>query len=110
MAYTAKIIKVKQEISLENNTPYLDVLFHLFDENGENVAERRHAFPLDTPEEKIIAEVKEYCVMYQNDTETAAKAEAESKLRAEADEKINKLEGVEIGTDEEAEAPKRNKK
>lgn len=95
MPYTAKITEVKKAFSLPDNAPYLDVWFDLL-LDGEKVTDRRFAYPLDTPEEQIKAEVKQYCQMFENDHELAAGAKERSDAEAASDEVINHLKGQEL--------------
>lgn len=95
MPYSAKITNVKREFSLPDNAAYLDVSFDVL-LDGDKVAERRHGFPLDTPAEAIEAEVKQYCVMFENDHALAAEAAERSKAEAAAEEVANSLIGKEV--------------
>jgi hypothetical protein len=93
--YTAKISDATKEFSLPDNSYYLDVRFDIF-LDGEYKAERRLAFPLGTTEEAIIAEVKKYLVMFENDHELAAKATIQAEKEAEAVGVLNNLKGREV--------------
>lgn len=95
MSYTAKIKDAKKMDYLVDNSTVLDVWFDIL-LDGEVVAERRLAFPLGTAEEAVIAEVKAYCQMFENDHALAAGAKAKAEAEAVADETINNLKGVEV--------------
>jgi hypothetical protein len=92
MPYTATITDVKREFSLPDNAPYLDVWFNVL-LDGEVVANRRFAFPLDTKEEVITDSVKQYCVMFERDHFLAAEADKRSESEVAANEIISKLKG-----------------
>jgi hypothetical protein len=87
---TAKIKDVKKDVCIADNTPFLDVHFELLDD-GEVVAERRHGFSLDTPEEAIADELGRYCTMWENDHKLAADAEKRAEAEKEADKVIEGL-------------------
>jgi hypothetical protein len=91
--YTAKILDVSRGSAMAyDNAPFLDVHFGIYD--GETmVAERRRGFAIDTSEETIIAEVKQYCIMLQADEAGAAEAKKRSEAEAGAAEIINNLSG-----------------
>ncbi len=95
MPYTAKIKDAKKEFSLSDNAPYLDIWFDIM-LNGKAVAERRLAFPLGTTEEAILAEVKAYCQMFENDHALAAEAAKRSEAEAEAEKTLSGLKGQEV--------------
>jgi len=95
MPYTAKIKDAREEMSLSDNAPYMDIWFDIL-LDGEPVAERRLAFPMGTSEEAITAEVKKYCQMFENDHKLAADAEKRSEAKAASEEVFGKLKGKEI--------------
>lgn len=95
MSYTAKIKDARKEFSLPDNASYLDVWFDIM-LDGRAVAERRLAFPLGTTEEAILAEVKAYCQMFENDHALAAEAEKRSEAEAEAEGVLSALKGQEV--------------
>lgn len=95
MPYTAKITDAKKEFSLPDNASYLDVRFNIL-LDGEVVAERRLAFPLGTTKEAILAEVKAYCGMFENDHALAAEAQKRSEAEAEAEGVLEGLKGEEL--------------
>ena len=95
MIYTAKIKDAKKDFSLANNDPFLDIWFDILCD-GEIVAERRLGFPIETTQEAITAEVKAYCIMYENDYAGAAKAAERSEAEAEAEKTLSALKGIEI--------------
>jgi len=80
---------------LSDNAPYLDIWFDIL-LDGEVVAERRLAFPLGTTEEAILAEVKAYCQMFENDHALAAEAAKRSEAEAEAEKTLSSLKGQEV--------------
>lgn len=100
MPYTAKIREVNKEFSLPDNCSLLSVLFDIL-LDGEVVAERRLGFPVGTPEEEITAEVKKYCVMFENDHKLAAEAAERSEAEVAADEVAKSLTGRELSPDED---------
>lgn len=93
--YSAKITDVKKDLIISDNKPFLDVCFLIL-LDGETVAERRLAFPLDAAEETILSEVKKNVAMYQNDHELAAEAAKRSETEAQADGVISSLVGKEV--------------
>ena len=93
--YTAEIKDAKKEFSLPDNASYLDVWFDIL-LDGKFVADRRLAFPMGTTEEAIIAEVKAYCGMYENDHALAAEAAKRSEAEAEAEEVLSSLKGQKV--------------
>ena len=93
--YSAKIKGAKKEYSLPDNSYYSDVSIDIL-KDGEIVAERKFAFPLDMTEEAIIAEVKKYLVMFENDHKLAADAMAKAEVEAKAEGVLNNLKGIEI--------------
>jgi hypothetical protein len=95
MAYTAKITDAKKEFSLPDNASYLDVRFDIL-LDGEVVAERRLAFPVEATEDEITAEVKKYCQMFENDHALAAEASKRMEAEAKAEKVLGKLKGQEI--------------
>ena len=95
MPYTAKIKDAKKEFSLPDNASYLDIWFDIC-LDGEVVAERRLAFPLGTTEQAIIAEVKAYCQMFEQDHALAAEAAKRSEAEAEAESVLSGLKGQEV--------------
>jgi hypothetical protein len=95
MPYTAKIKDTKKEFSLPDNASYLDIWFDIL-LDGAIVAERRLAFPMGTTEETIIAEVKAYCQMFENDYALAAEAAKRSELEVEAESVLNNLKGKNV--------------
>jgi hypothetical protein len=95
MPYTAKIKKAKEEFSLSDNSPYLDLGFDIL-LDGKVVAERRLAFPMGTKQEVMIEQVKQYLVMYENDHALAAKASQESEVKAASQKELEGLDGMEI--------------
>lgn len=88
--YSAKIKNAKKEFSLPDNASYLDVWFDIICD-GEPVAERRLAFPLDTTKEAILAEVEKYCQMFENDHKLAAEASKRAEAEADADKIVEEL-------------------
>lgn len=100
MSYTAKIRAVNQEFSLADNAPLLSVHFDVL-LDGEPVAERKLGFPIDATEDVITAEVKQYCVMYENDHELAKGAEERRKAESEAQVVADSLKGKEVSPDDE---------
>ncbi len=95
----AKIVDAKKEFSLPDNASYLDVRFELVDEKGKVVAERRHAFPIGTTKEAIVAELSAYCRMFENDHALAAEAGKRAESEAEADKVLDALKDTEISAD-----------
>jgi len=95
MPYTAKITDAKKEFSLPDNKSYLDVAFDIL-LDGERVADRRLGFSLGTTEEAILAELKAYCQMYEQDHTLAAKAKERAEAEAEANSVLSGLKGKEI--------------
>lgn len=93
--YTAKITEAKKEFSLSDNASYLDVWFDIL-LDGKVVADRRLAFPMGTTEEAILAEVKKYCQMFENDHALAAKVAEKSEAEAEAESVLSNLKGQEV--------------
>jgi hypothetical protein len=97
---TARIIEVNKEFSLPDNCSLLSVHFNIL-QDGEVVAERRSGFPIDTPQETIVAELRKYCTMYEQDHALAAGAEAQAEAEAGANEVINNLAGLDINPADE---------
>lgn len=95
MPYTAKIKDAKTMDYLADNSKVLDVAFDLM-LDGAFVAERRLAFPLGTTEEAILAELKAYCQMFENDHALAAEATKRSEAEAEAESVLSNLKGKEV--------------
>jgi hypothetical protein len=95
MPYTAKIKDAKKEFSLPDNSSYLDIWFDIL-LDGEVVAERRLAFPIGTTEEAILAEIKAYCQMFENDHALAAGAAKRSEEEAEAEGVLSSLKDQEV--------------
>ena len=95
MPYTAKITGAKKEFSLSDNASYLDIRFDICLE-GEAVAERRLAFPLGTTEEAILAELKAYCRMFENDHLLAEQSAKTAEAEAKAEEVLGNLKGREV--------------
>jgi len=93
--YTAVIKDAKKEFSLPDNASYLDIWFDIL-LDGKFVALRRLAFPLGTTEAAITAEVKAYCLMFENDHALAAEAAKRSEAEAEAEEVLKSLKGQEV--------------
>ena len=93
--YTAKITDATKEFSLPENKSYLDIRFDIL-LDGQVVAERRLGFPLGTDQDAILAELKKYCVMYENDHALAAEAAERSEKEAEGDKVLAGLKGVEV--------------
>jgi hypothetical protein len=100
MPYTAKITDATKEHSLPDNKDYMDVRFDIM-LDGEAVAERRLGFPLGTTEEAILAELKAYCLMFENDHALAAEAAKRSEETAEAESVLSGLKGKEVGQKDE---------
>ena len=94
-SYTAEITDAKREFSLPDNASYLDVWFDIL-LNGEVVAKRRLAFPLGTTEEAILAEVKAYCLMFENDHALAAEAAKRSEEETAAESVLSGLKGQRV--------------
>ena len=94
-AYTAKITEAKKEFSLSDNASYLDVWFDI-SLDGKVVADRRLAFPMGTTEEVILAEVKKYCQMFENDHALATQVAEKSEAEAEAESVLSSLKGQEV--------------
>ncbi len=92
---SAKIVEAKKEFSLPDNSSYLDIRFNLL-QDGNVVAERRLAFPMGTKEETILAELKKYCLMFENDHKLAAEAAKRSEAEAEAESLLSSLKGQEV--------------
>jgi hypothetical protein len=93
--YSAKIKDAKIMEILSDNTKVLDVWFDIL-LDGEVVVERRLAFPLGTTEEAILAEVKAYCQMFENDHALAEEAAKRSEAEAEAESVLESLKGQEL--------------
>jgi hypothetical protein len=94
-AYTAKIKDARKEFSLPDNSSYLDVWFDIY-LDGAAVAERRLAFPMGTAQEAILAEVKKYCQMYENDHALAAECAKRSEAEAQSEKVLAGLKGQEV--------------
>ena len=54
----AHITNIQKETLVEDNSTYLAVSFDILDDEGTQIAHRKRAFPLDTPQEEIEKDVK----------------------------------------------------
>jgi hypothetical protein len=92
MLYTSKITDAKEEFSLADNAPFMDIWFDILCD-GVVVAKRRFAYPMGTSEEKIRADVANYPVMYGNDIKTSEVAAANAKAKEEGQKVLSALKG-----------------
>jgi len=93
--YSATIKSIEKTVFQVDNQTYLAVELEIL-KDGELVETRKLAFPLDTSEEAITAELAKYVATYADDqrlAEESAKVDAANKA---ADELIAKLSGTEI--------------
>lgn len=94
---TATINETNKVMHQETGNYFLDVRFSL--NNGDEVmGERSLGFPLDTPAEEIVAELKKYCATQESDLARAVKTQAFEEANSKADETMAALNGLEITT------------
>lgn len=93
--YTANIKSIEKTIFQVDNQTYLAVELEILND-GELVETRKLAFPLDTSEEAITAELAKYVATYADDQRLAAESAKVEAANKAADELITKLSGKEI--------------
>jgi len=94
---TATINETNKVMHQETGNYFLDVRFSL--RNGDEViGERSLGFPLDTPAEDIVAELKKYCTTQEADMARSEETKAFDEANASADTTMEALKGLEITT------------
>lgn len=99
-----KVVKVEKiDIQAENETK-LDITIEL-SEDGQVLEERKLNFPLETSKEAIKEELQKFLDTYNLERVQMAENAARDAAHAQADEAIEELTGLELGSTEQPEAP-----
>lgn len=93
--YKAQIVSIDKQHNQAENSDFLSVFFQILNDS-EVVAEKREAFPLDTPSEDIGVAVKKHLDLYVYELEQNAARKEQDELQAKADETIEQLTNKEI--------------
>ena len=97
--FTLTITSIKKDHSIPDGSDYLDVQFDILNDD-EVVLSPRHAFPLDTPEDTIKADLTKFLETYVAEQATAQDNSKVEEIQKQADETIQSLEGLEINAEE----------
>jgi hypothetical protein len=103
MTYDLRIIEVKQQTLIADNSEFIDVEVEIFStqtvkgKEKEVVEEtRKFGFPLGTPEEEIQTELSRFLITFTGEKESAVIDAARAQEQEAATETITKLTGKEI--------------
>lgn len=94
--FSLKVLEITKVYSQADNSDILEVRFSVLDEQGNQVEELKHGFPLTHTQDDIKAELAKFLDTYHKDQELKAKNAEYDRLQAKADETISSLTGFEI--------------
>lgn len=93
--YSARITEIKKDVVLSDGSQFIDVRFDIL-LDGEVIADRHLAFPIDATQEEIKAGVTANYRMYEADHISVAKAEAQKAEDEATEELMAELTGQEL--------------
>lgn len=93
--YSAKITEIKKDRVIADGSEFIDIRFDIL-LDGEVVADRHLAFPIDATQEEIKAGVTANYKMFEADHASVAKAEAQKVADEATEELVAELTGQEL--------------
>lgn len=93
--HKAKIKIITRGRIVDDGSEFLEA--HLEIKNGKDVVEvRKFAYPLETTEEEITADLEKFMATYESDIALAAETKVSDKLNTKAEKTIQGLTGKQI--------------
>lgn len=97
--FTVQVSDVSKIYSQADNAEVFEVTLKIA-KDGEEVEERKLAFPLSTPEDTMNEEIQKFINQYQAEAKMAEENAEKDKIEAQATETMANLKGAEFAAQE----------